>query len=291
MARWSLFGGRVSGRLKAALLFASALALGFWIGFRQSDPPERLIFFSVGQGDCALLQAGGSNILIDAGPANEYSDAGRTLIYPKLRELGVDRIDIAILSHPDTDHIGGLVSLSQRMRIETVAVPGHFSKNKTLAAVLERSRIPASKVLWVNRGMEILSGKWRLRMASPPYGAGDSDNNGSLFVWIGKEKASAVFSGDADMLTEASMIPRGSWKAQVMKAGHHGSKFSTGPEWLDAVQPQFVIFSCGRNNTYGHPSAEALARVKESGAQALRTDRDGTITFRVGERGFELVKR
>ncbi|MBX3118465.1 MAG: MBL fold metallo-hydrolase [Fimbriimonadaceae bacterium] len=279
-------------KLRFAAILLVAVIAGFWLGWRPSSPkPTRLIFFSVGQGDCALFQHDGLNILIDAGPANEYSDAGRTLLYPQLRDLGVNRIDLVLLSHPDNDHIGGLVSLSKRIEVRVVAVPRHFKEHKTLQDVLSRSRISDRNILWIARSMQMQSGEWQLRFVSPSFDQGDNDNQGSMFVWLGNGKSSAVFSGDADMFTEATMLKRGNWKAQVMKGGHHGSKFSTGPEWLKAVQPRYVIFTCGRNNSYGHPSAEAVTRAEKAGAKVLRTDRDGTITFEAGERGFEIVGR
>lgn len=278
-------------RLSSVLVLISALLVGIWIGLRPHDQATRLTFFAVGQGDCALFQHGAFNVLIDAGPANEFSDAGKAILIPKLREMGVDRIDLVLLSHPDNDHIGGLASLARRVKIGKVAAMRHFREHSVMRALFQRSGFDESQVIWVSAPMLVQLGKFKLTMSAPPYSPGDQDNNGSMFVWLGDGKAAAVFSGDADMLTEASMIPRASWQAQVMKAGHHGSKFSTGPEWLEAVQPEYVVFSCGRNNTYGHPSSEALSRVEKFGARALRTDRDGTVTFGVGERGFELVSR
>lgn len=278
------------GRLSLGIACALTIAVGLALGLRRESEPTRLTVFAVGQGDCTLFQHQGVNVLVDAGPANEYSDAGKTLLFPKLREMGVDQIDLVLLSHPDTDHIGGLASLSRRIQVRKVAVLSHFRDHSALKDVLSRSRLKAQDVVFVNQPSQIRVGEWSLRISLPPYGKGDSDNQGSMFLWMGNGRASAVFSGDADMLMEAAMASRGVWKAQVMKAGHHGSKFSTGPEWLSAVQPRYVVFSCGRSNSYGHPSAEAVARAEKSGAKVLRTDRDGTVTFEAGEQGFVLVR-
>lgn len=116
-------------RLSLGILWAGSLGLGFGAGSLSGPGPTRLTFLSVGQGDCAVFQHAGVTVMIDAGPGDEHSDAGRRLIWPKLRAMGVNRIDLVLLSHPDADHVAGLRSLEKILPIGKVAAPLHFREN------------------------------------------------------------------------------------------------------------------------------------------------------------------
>jgi competence protein ComEC len=99
---------------------------------------------------------------------------------------------------------------------------------------------------------------------------------------------SATFTGDAGFLEEIEMMRKGSWAADVLKLGHHGSRFSTGDSWLDHVHPSIAIVSCGRDNSYGHPAQEVLDTCGARGIRVLRTDRDGTIALHPTGTGFTI---
>jgi competence protein ComEC len=106
------------------------------------------------------------------------------------------------------------------------------------------------------------------------------DNDGSMFVRLEGRGLSAVFTGDASAEAEERMLRKGgNWAAHILKAGHHGSRFSSCDAWLAAVNPSVAIISCGRNNVYGHPSPDTLARIERHGIGIHRTDREGTLTF------------
>src|SRR5207244_3442913 len=100
--------GLQSGRRPQSLPFLVALLLGALFGWNLPESAPTLTFLSVGQGSCAVLRAGGRTILFDAGPKNEFIDGGRLFVLPKLRAMGVSRVDAVVLSHPDLDHAGGL---------------------------------------------------------------------------------------------------------------------------------------------------------------------------------------
>jgi competence protein ComEC len=274
----------VFARLRATLLGFAALALGGATGALIPAGPASLTFLAVGQGDCAVFQHEGVTVLIDAGPGDEERDVGRTLVAPKLRSLGASRADLVLITHPDADHVAGLRGLGEVQSIGRVIAPAHFRGHPEMRAWLRRASLPLDRVVWIESGATLSIGKFRLHMESPRLSEGEGDNEGSLFVLIEGEGASAVLTGDAGTETELEMLRRRRWRADVLKAGHHGSKGSSSSAWLRAVAPKEVVISCGRANRYGHPAKEALDRIRNIGAQIHRTDNEGDIRY-VAERG------
>lgn len=247
--------------------------------------PTRLTFLAVGQGDCAVFQHAGNTILIDAGPNTNEFDAGEKIVAPKLRQMGIDKIDLILLSHPDSDHTGGLGALLRKFPVGKIGISAGFARHEGMLAQL-RAYNAMERVLWLTPSQSATLGEFRVEIACPPVRSGDKDNDGSEFVRISGAGLSAVFTGDAGVETETFMAARGDWSSQILKLGHHGSRTSTSDLWLDEVKPRWAIVSCGRNNSYGHPNGDVLARVQAHGARIARTDQEGDITFTLGPDGW-----
>ena len=279
----------VLGRTGIVGSAAAALAAGATLGtYWSSDEPSDITFLSVGQGDCTVIRNDGATFMVDAGPRTDDFDAGSRIVAPKLRQTGVNRIDILFLTHPDLDHIGGLAGLASRVRIDRVAVPGYFRGHPELSKCLQEAGIREDQILWMDRPVAGESGSLRFEVRLPRFSSGESENEGSPFIrfdWVG---ASAVLTGDASEEVEAIEAAEGDWKADLLKAGHHGSATSTSKVWLTEVQPKTVIVSCGPGNRYGHPAPGTLERIQASGAKAFRTDRDGDLRFIPSPSGFRL---
>ncbi|AIE85151.1 ComEC/Rec2 family competence protein [Fimbriimonas ginsengisoli] len=271
--------------LKWSLGASTCIVAGFCLGW-ISPEPTRITFLSVGQGDCAVMQASGRTILVDAGPVTPHFDAGERIVLPKLRELGVHRVDLILLSHPDMDHVGGTPALLRRFPDATVAMSAVFRRDPEMEKRLQTWGMPASRITWLGPESMGRLGTLTLRLSCPPRGA--EANDGSMFVRIGSGPAEAVLSGDAPEPVETRESTIGDWSAQVMKAGHHGSHTASGTTWLHTVHPKWVVVSCGRDNSYGHPHSDTLERITAAGAQIARTDREGDISFEW--RGEELVR-
>jgi len=258
------------------------------LALRPESGTARIIFLDVGQGDCALILYRGASILIDAGPATAGYDAGEWRIAPELRKHGVTRIDLVLLSHPDQDHVGGFPSLARRYPVSKVLAPKTFQRHPDMLKRLEEARIDERRVSWVGRA-EVKVGDLRLIITTPESSVLDNDNEGSMFVRAELGQAAAVFTGDAGIDTELRMMRHLGARAQILKAGHHGSRGSTSRGLLERLRPQWVVISCGANNRYGHPHPETLARIQEAGATALRTDELGSIAFDLGSQGLRRV--
>lgn len=272
--------------LVAVGLAIASLIAGFLSG--PSTQPTSLTFLSVGQGDCAVFQHQGSTVLFDAGPANEYSDAGSRLIAPALRKMGVTSIDLAILSHPDSDHIGGLPALSKRFRIGKVAISKEFEGKEEIKKLIADCRLKEDQVIWTSGTQTARLGDYKLVIYTPPAFA-ESDNDGSVVCRITDGTASCLFTGDLSSIAEDSLIGKNlDWNSQILKISHHGSRFSTDDTWLNTVKPEYAVVSVGRNNNYGHPSIEVLSRLNLHQVAILRTDLQGNLKFVRTQKGFAL---
>lgn len=250
-----------------------------------SKPADgELTVIAVGQGDCAVFRDSGYTVLIDAGPKSGGFDAGASIVNPRLRQMGVRDIDLVLLSHPDSDHVGGLSAIARNHQIKKVVVPAHFRTHPDMVSAL--ADIPAERVQWLSEAVQAEIGRFKFRLDAPPWNDQMQDNDGSMFVWLGSGKSTAVFTGDAGIEAEALMLRRRNYAAQVAHLGHHGSSTATSNAWLDAVAPSIALISCGRDNRYGHPHKEVMAKIQARGIRDLRTDRDGTIRLMATPEGF-----
>lgn len=282
-------GALVHVRAASLLSLFLAVALGVALERRSESSATRLSFLAVGQGDCIVFQHRGKTVLIDAAPKVDAFDAGERLASPELYRLGVKRLDLVLLSHPDADHVGGLPALARRFPIGCVVVPARFRKHAEMRGWLRKARIPESRIVWLEGSGKATVGEYVLDLTVPNDSRYPEDNDGSMFVRLTGPSTSAVFTGDASSEAEEEMLKAGlDWRAQILKAGHHGSRFSTGDPWLEAVNPTVAIVSCGRTNTYGHPAPDVIERLSRRGITVYRTDRQGTISFDLSASGPRL---
>jgi competence protein ComEC len=242
-------------------------------------------FLSVGEGDAALIRfPGGRAALIDAGgdvhglPAPYgpgHLDPGARDVLPALGELGVSRLDLVVLTHPHPDHAGGIPALLRRVPVGelwTTGEPGQDALGDTVRALARergvRLRVPRP-------GDELTFGAARLEVLAPArWSSSRSSNDNSLVVRLVHGETALLFAGDAEALLEAELAQGGRpVSAQVLKAGHHGSRTSTTDAFLRAVDPRWVVFSAGAQNQFGFPHPDVIARVRALGATPLCTAR------------------
>lgn len=273
----------------AGILGVSAL-LGAFGATLGAPEPGRITFLSVGQGDCAVFQAEGHTILIDAGPKTRYSDGGKRIVVPSLRRLGVNSIDMILISHPDADHTGGLAAILKGVRVGKIAIPAGFRQDEAMDRELKEAGCSPDQIVWLGPKQTAIVAGFRVQVDCPEWREGDADNDGSDFVKISKGAASVVFTGDASASIEEQMADEGDWSAQILKLGHHGSHTATGEAWLDEVKPQWAVVSCGRSNRYGHPHRDVIERVESRGIKVARTDREGDVTFVLSPDGWTRLR-
>jgi competence protein ComEC len=238
-----------------------------------------LHFLDVGQGDGAVLRTpGGQWVLIDAGPRNERSDAGRRVVLPYLIGQGVHQLAVAVISHAHADHLGGVPSVLHHFHPRMVVEPGDKVADPLYFEFLDE--LAADSIGWHRgrRGESFSLDRVRFTILHPYEWQrwGEDLNEDSVVLLVEYGDFQAIFAGDAGFPAETEM--RGaSRRVDLLKVGHHGSRWSTGDEWLDSLRPTAAVISVGRN-TYGHPSPETLGRLLRHRVQVWRTDRDGPVT-------------
>lgn len=243
-----------------------------------SAPQGQLLaaFFDVGQGDCALISTGGHHMLIDAG--NPGQDE---LILGYLAAYGVTRLDYLVATHPHADHIGAMAAVVYQMeQIGEVLMPQAVNTTATfekLLIALEQRDFP---VTVPQAGDTYQLGEAVIKVVAPGGGKYQDLNDYSLVLRVSFGQAAFLFTGDAEAVSEGEQLAAGyDLSADVLKAGHHGSNSSSSAEYLAAVAPRYAVISCGADNRYGHPHAEVLARLQNSGATVYRTDELGSVVF------------
>ena len=246
-----------------------------------------LHFLDVGQGDGAVLRTpAGRWVVIDAGPRTEHGDAGRRVVVPFLVSHRVRDLALLIVSHAHADHLGGIPSVLDRFPAALVVEPGAKVADPLYYGFLDE--LAADAIPWHpgRRGERVVLDGVGFTILHPDPswpGWGADVNEDSLVLLVEYGAFQALFAGDAGFPAEAEMRSR-AHGVDLLKVGHHGSRGSTGDEWLDSLRPRVAVISVGHNN-YGHPSAQTLSRLLSHRVDVLRTDRDGNVTVTTdGER-------
>ncbi len=237
-----------------------------------SRPVVEVLFFDVGQGDAALIRTRtGSNWLVDTGVFSPgYESGGRTIL-PVLRRLGVRRLDGVVLSHPHADHVGGTLAILESMPVGALYEADFPTQSVVVAgyrAAARRNNVPIQRV---RNGFAVeLDDGVRLRILGPIDPEHHSDpNTASIVLKLEVGSVSFLFTGDADEEAEVLLVHRYSplLASTVLKAGHHGSRTSSSIPFLEAVSPSHIVVSLGLQNRYSHPHAEAIGRLRTTGAE------------------------
>ncbi len=229
-------------------------------------------FIDVGQGDSTLITCDGHAMLIDAG---DYSKG--TAIQNYLQKQKVKKLDYLILTHPDSDHIGGAPVIITKFEIDKVFMSNYEKDNKTYLKLIQALDNKRLKYTTPKVGTQYTLGTAKITILAP-NGEYDNPNDASVALMIQNGETRFLFTGDAGEDAERDMLETDmGLSADVLKAGHHGSRTSTSGKFFEAVSPSCAVISCGEDNSYGHPHAETLNTFRMNGVKVYRTDEDGTI--------------
>lgn len=243
------------------------------------DGELQIQYLDVGQADATLIFLPNSQVmLIDAG-GNATADG----LVAYLKERNIQKIDYLVGTHPHEDHIGGLDKVINAFEIGGVYMPkiadSQVPTTKTYEDVLTAIEKKGLKVIQGQGGRSIFQGgELKGEMLAPNSDSYSDLNSYSIGVMLTYGEKKFLFMGDAEADSEEEILERFSVKADVLKCGHHGSSTSTSKAFLEAVDPQYAVISCGRDNDYGHPHQEVLTALEESGVTVYRTDLQHTVT-------------
>ena len=240
----------------------------------QNPSIVTVYFFDVGQGDSIFIDTNNKDVLIDGGPRS----ASLTVLN-YLSELNISHVDIVVATHPDADHIGGLITvLNSSIQVDMVLYNNQTSTTKTYQEFIS---LAGDKMVVAERGqVYVLDYNVNFTVLNPTQPLEFSDtNDNSIVLRLQVENVSFLFTGDATFETEESMMNAGlNLKSQVLKVAHHGSKHSTSTEFIQAVKPIYAVISVGEN-PYGHPSPETIQRLLNEDVIVYNTQVSGTIVM------------
>jgi len=300
----------------AACLFLALLVSGCVPPDGRQAGTGTVSYLDVGQGDSILIRTPGNRILlVDGGgtvrfrkPGEEWKERrdpyeiGKKLLVPLLKKRGIGAIDALIVSHLDEDHLGGLQAVVEELTVHRILFNGTLKESESAERFFRtalQKAIPVEQALAGSRYRP--DGETELTFLNQASPAGilvdaPDQNEESLVFVMDMLNRRFLFPGDAGQETERSLIagpmslPDGR-RVDVLKVGHHGSRTATSAAWLAYWQPVSAVISAGKNNIYGHPSGETLARLKTADVRVFRTDLDGEIRMKVTRRGLTIDRK
>jgi competence protein ComEC len=273
-----------SALLSVLIMVGAWIYLGTAAYGRGAEGELSVTFLDIGQGDAIFIESPtGVQMLIDGGPPD-----GGVLARLSERMGFFDRsLDIVLATHPDQDHIGGLPSVLDRYDVGEILMTENKGETLTFKGFFQKVADEGTTVTYVRRGMRYDLGDGAILTILFP----DRDpmflesNTSSIVARLVYGDAEFLFTGDSPQAIEDHlvMLDRGSPESElhsdVLKAGHHGSRTSSSPLFLDAVRPTYAIISSGKNNKYGHPHKETLEALAKIGAEIKNTADEGSITI------------
>lgn len=238
-----------------------------------------LWFFDIGQGDAALLQWGEREMIVDGGPDTQLVEKlGSTL------SLWDRTIDTMVLTHPDADHLVGLIEVFDRYAIErfiTSSWTKASAESRALEQRVQRDTIPTVIQDHSDRVIHLPDG-WTALLPAVPMETKEL-NDRSVVMFLLRPPLRILLMGDAGVDVETALLIHYSdlFPVQLLKVGHHGSCTSSSEAFLKTAAPQFTVISVGKENRYGHPCPKVIERLRNLPTQILRTDELGDIHFEV----------
>ena len=263
----------------AVLLYAIFNPLGFYktthpaVSFDTSQDFVR--FYDVGQGDCALIYSNGYSAVIDVGMPNTANSIGEDLY-----DCNITELDVLLISHLHSDHVGALPEFAKNLKIQNLIMPTVSDKSIVTAKNGKNSAIEkGSKYYDAKQGMNFNIGEFEITLLSN-FEDKSNENNRSVFVMARIGETKFLFTGDAEAKTERKLLDENlNIDCDILKVSHHGSNTSSTKAFLAATTPEYAVISVGEDNIYGHPHDQTIQKLTNADAQIYRTDQSGDITF------------
>lgn len=316
-----------AGTAIACVMFALLLAYGY-SPYRYTERGTGTVaFLDVGQGDAAWVRTPkGRHLLIDGGGTVSFQkegeewkkrqdpyEVGRKTIVPLLKKRGVHKLDYIILSHEDTDHIGGIPAVLEEIPVGAILFNGSLKRTPAADQLFRAALLHHIPLIPVYQGQKwAIDGSTELAVLTPPRAEGglnleaDKQNeltvcalltmNGYRFLFTGdmgtaEEDAftaqwTGLGNGEGAPLAALTALLSPVPRTDVLKVAHHGSKNSTSADWLEFWKPRLSVISVGKNNTYGHPNPLALERLRDAGSAVMRTDLQGEVQITAKPEGL-----
>lgn len=296
-------------RITSIGVLAAGLLVAFCILLVPENKSTELMFLDVSQGDGALIcTENGTVILSDCG-SSDVSKVGKYRLSPALKQSGIRLIDMAVVSHLDSDHTSGIKELLKDMPvyrgefyfaatyqgalgIKELVLPKVQEKSEAYLELEQLAKEKNVTLRYVETGETLYQEDELLIECLYPSNAKESENDTSLVFLLQTPQVVVWLMGDAGIAPEAELMEQlatvnmeaiTAGKQIVLKVGHHGSKTSSSEEFIEFVQPDISVISCGYQNSYGHPHTSVVERLENAGSQVFRTDLQGAVIVEIGK--------
>ena len=259
-----------------------------------------IFFVDVGQGDCCLIRTISNKIvLIDGGGTSSDYDVGKSVLLPYLLHRKISKIDYIIISHFDTDHVKGILTIMEELKVKSVVISRQNvdsdnyekfkrivkQKNIRVIDVNKKDKLKIEKdiyfeIIWPNDSNNIIKNPL---------------NNNSIVCKLVYNNFSILFTGDIEEIAEKEILKEYKSNSKILnstilKVAHHGSKTSTCKEFLERINPKIALIGVGKNNKFGHPNKEIIERLSNNKTKIYRTDEMGEIGILVDNKGKISIK-
>ncbi len=292
MAAWTSYHAAMQKRSALLLSLLILIVLNVIVGLYLAADTRTVLtvaFLDVGQGDAIFIESpSGHQMLIDGGP-----DRSVLRQLPKVMGPFDRSLDVVVETHPDSDHIGGLASVFTRYRVGLFIEPGiprDTSARYALVTAVQAEKNVENVLARAGQRIALGGGAYA-DILYPDHDVSKGETNeGSIIMRVTYGDTCVMLSGDASDEVENYLVAKGiDMSCEVLKAGHHGSRTSTGDAFLTAVRPDIVVVSVGEDNSYGHPHEEVVERIHRYGAHILSTAEEGTV--RLESNGTAFTER
>lgn len=246
-----------------------------------TDPKELVFvyFIDVGHGDATLIKSGETEMLIDCG---KNSDGPAIIEFLKLKQVG--DLEYLLITHPDSEHLGGCDDVLKSFKVHSVITNGQEGNTVSYKEVMDE--LDTEQHIIANKGNAWNIGPAEMRIIQANNGFADSDLN-SIVSKLTYGTIDILFTGDCSNECE-NMLLDNNIQSEILKVANHGTKYATQIDFLETVMPQVSIIQVG-TNSYGHPTEETLDRLNQEGILIYRTDIEGDITISLTGESYEIV--
>lgn len=257
----------------------------------------KIYFVDVGQGDSTLIQTiEGKNILIDGGGSEFGSfDVGESILLPYLLDRRITTIDYLMISHFDSDHIGGVFAILENLEVKNIIISKQGETSENLKKFYEITNNKGIRTIIVKKGDIVEIDKYsHFEILFPEDNLIEDNilNNNSIVARFNSLDFSILFTGDIEEIAEKRLCELYSGtdklEAFVLKVAHHGSKTSSTEEFLELVKPKIALIGVGKNNNFGHPNIDVIERLENMGSKIYRTDNCGEIIIRINREKLQI---
>lgn len=255
----------------------------------------RIFFIDVGQGDSTLIiTPDKKTVLIDGGGSDSF-DVGEKVLLPYLLDRRILKIYYVLISHFDTDHCGGILTIMEKVKVKNIIISEQAEHSENYERFKKLMIHKKIRLIEVKKGDKIKIGRYsefKILFPTSRLLSENPLNNNSIVAQFNYNNFKMLFTGDIEKLAEQQILKaeKAEIRADILKVAHHGSKTSSIPEFIKAVKPKIALIGVGKNNTFGHPNQQTIKNLENIKCRIYRTDLQGEIIIKIDQKGRMNVK-